>query len=211
MKWCKDHGLSIDLFRQVIAGEAHIRPFFPLCSDQHQARVAYLFPQSSSKTGSDGGVLRLFAGYPNSKEGRKAPEVLFERDSVYIWNVAIANGDLNYVLQENDKVFVEVVDLLGKEKKKWQNRLGSTQVPKFIATLVFIGGGRPKVEKISEDFTKNSNLVQWLNKRNMDIEQFNKIISGRVPPKSLDSGNEVEMETRVFGKHHLDDLIIIIY
>ena len=143
MKWCQGHGLTVDLFRQVIAGEAQIRPFFPLAGEQLQARVAYLFPQSSTKTGSDGGVLRLFAGHPNSKEGRKAPEVLFERDSVYIWNVQISNGDLNYVLQENDKVFVEVVDLLGKDKKKWQNRLGSVQVPKFIATMVFVGGGRP--------------------------------------------------------------------
>lgn len=190
MKWCKEHGLSVDLFRQVIAGEAQIRPFFPLVSEQHQARVAYLFPQSSSKTGSDGGVLRLFAGHPHSKEGRKAPEVLFERDSVYIWNVQITNGDLNYVLQENDKVFVEVVDLLGKDKKKWQNRLGSTQVPKFIATLVFVGGGRPKADKMSEDFTKNSNLVQWLNKRNIDIDLFSKLISGKVPSKTLDTGGD---------------------
>ena len=117
MKWCKEHGLTVDLFRQVIAGEAQVRPFFPLAGEQHQAKVAYLFPQSSSKTGSDGGVLRLFGGHPNSKEGRKAPEVLFERESVYIWNVQLASGDLNYVLQENDKVFVEVADLLGKEKR----------------------------------------------------------------------------------------------
>merc|ERR1719471_1869497 len=190
MKWCRDLGLSVDLFRQVIAGEAQMRQFFPLSGEQHQARLAYLFPQSSSKTGSDGGVLRLFAGHPHSKEGRKAPEVLFERDSVYIWNVQISNGDLNYVLQENDKVFVEVVDLLGKEKKKWQNRLGSPQVPKYIATLVFVGGGRPKLEKMSEDFTKNSNLVQWLNKRNIDIGLFSRLISGSLPLKTLESAGE---------------------
>ena len=190
MKWCKELGLTVDIFRQVIAGEAQIRQFFPLSGEQHQARLAYLFPQSSSKTGSDGGVLRLFAGHPNSKEGRKAPEVLFERDSVYIWNVQITNGDLNYVLQENDKVFVEVVDLLGKEKKKWQNRLGSPQVPKYIATLVFVGGGRPKAEKITEDFTKNSNLVQWLNKRNIDIGLFSRLITGSLPLKTLDTGGE---------------------
>ena len=36
----------MNLFRQVIAGEAQTRLFFPLAGDQHQARVAYLFPQS---------------------------------------------------------------------------------------------------------------------------------------------------------------------
>ena len=185
MKWLKDHGLTVDLFRQVIAGEAPMRPFFPLMGPQHQAKVAFLFPQSSSKSGSDGGVLRLFAGHPNSKEGRKAPEVIFERESVYIWNVQMAGGDLNYVLQENDKVFVEVTDLIGKEKKKWQNKLGNMAVPKFIASLVFVGGGRPKAEKIQEDFTKNSNLTQWLNKRNIDVATFEKLLQDKLPPKAL--------------------------
>ena len=71
--------------------------------------MAALFP---SAAGADAGLLRLFQGHPHSKEGRKAPEVLFERETVYIWNVQMAGGDLNYVLQENDKVFVEVTDLL---------------------------------------------------------------------------------------------------
>ena len=189
-RWCREHGLTVDLFRQVTNGEAPTRQFFPLAGEQHQAKLAYLFPQSASKTGSDGGVLRLFAGHPNSKEGRKAPEILFERDSVFIWNVQITDGDLNYVLQENDKVFVEVVDLMGKEKKKWQNRLGSLNIPKFIATLVFIGGGRPKAEKMTEDFTKNSNLVQWLNKRNIDVTLFGRLVTGSLPPKTLDGAGE---------------------
>ena len=98
MKWLKEHGLTVDLFRQVIAGEAPMRAFFPLMGPQHQAKLAFLFPQTSSSSGSDGGVLRLFAGHPNSKEGRKAPEVIFERESVYIWNVQMTGGDLNYVL-----------------------------------------------------------------------------------------------------------------
>jgi len=158
-----------------------------LAGEQHQAKVAYLFPQTSSKTGSDGGVLRLFGGHPNSKEGRKAPEVLFERESVYIWNVQLKSGDLNYVLQENDKVFVEIADLLGKEKKKWQNKLGTISVPKFVASLVFVGGGRPKADRVNEDFTKNANLVQWLNKRNIDISLFSRLIAGKLPQKTLET------------------------
>ena len=63
-------------------------------------------------------------------------------------------------------------------------------MPKFIATMVFVGGGRPKLEKMSEDFTKNSNLVQWLNKRNIDIDLFTKLIAGKVPVKTLDTGGE---------------------
>ena len=46
------------------------------------------------------------------------------------------------------------------------------------------------MEKMSEDFTKNSNLVQWLNKRNIDIDLFTKLIAGKVPVKTLDTGGE---------------------
>ena len=46
------------------------------------------------------------------------------------------------------------------------------------------------MEKMSEDFTKNSNLVQWLNKRNIDIDLFTKLIAGKVPIKTLDTGGE---------------------
>ena len=60
---------------------------------------------------------RLCQNPANSKDGRKAPEVVFDRDSFYVWNVPIAKGDLGYVMNENDKYFVEVTDLIGKEKR----------------------------------------------------------------------------------------------
>ena len=82
-------------------------------------------------------------------------------------------------------MFVEVADLIGKEKKKWQNKLGNQAVPKFIASLVFVGGGRPKAEKVTEDFAKNANLVQWLNKRNIDVATFEKLLGDKLPPKVL--------------------------
>jgi hypothetical protein len=122
--------------------------------------------------------------HPNSKDGRKAPEVLFERDSLYIWNVPITNGDLRYVINENDKVFVEVTDLLGKEKKKWQSRLGSQNIPKFIASLVYIGGGRPKQGKISARVADNNNLGPWLKKRGLDARMFESLLAGELMPKA---------------------------
>lgn len=96
----------------------------------------------------------------------------------------ITSGDLRYVINENDKVFVEVTDLLGKEKKKWQNRLGSQNIPKFIASLVYIGGGRPKQGKVSCSVAGNNNLVPWLKKRGLDIRMFECLLSGELMPKS---------------------------
>ena len=129
---------------------------------------------------------RLCQTHPNSKDGRKAPEVLFERDSLYIWNIPITNGDLRYVINEHDKVFVEVTDLIGKERKKWQSRLGTQNIPKFIASLVYIGGGRPKPDKISANAADN-NMVPWLKKRGMDSRMFESLLKGELMPKSADT------------------------
>ena len=125
----------------------------------------------------------------NSKDGRKTPEVLFERDSFYLWNVLMENGDLSYVMSEHDKYFVEFTDLIGKEKKKWQTRLGTTNIPKFIATIDYVGGGRPKPEKLNE-ISSNSNLLQWLKKRNMDVALIIKLVKGQLLPKN-ENGEDV--------------------
>jgi hypothetical protein len=112
--------------------------------------------------------------------------------------VPITNGDLRYLINENDKVFVEVTDLLGKEKKKWQSRLGSQNIPKFIASLVYIGGGRPKQGKILGSVTDN-NLVPWLKKRNMDARMFESLLSGELMPKVHPAAGDVNVEASPFS------------
>ena len=87
-------------------------------------------------------------------------------------------------------------------------------MPKFIATMVFVGGGRPKLEKMSEDFTKNSNLVQWLNKRNIDIDLFTKLIAGKVPVKTLDTdwgGGHVHVQSGLSQHRRLLHLSTVVF
>lgn len=188
-KWLREHSLTLDKFLSVVEGRAPPLPFFPVLPADQQlpARLAYFLPPrfTGRGGGADAGILRLCQTHPNSKDGRKAPEVLFERDSLYIWNVPITSGDLRYVINENDKVFVEVTDLLGKEKKKWQSRLGSQNIPKFIASLVYIGGGRPKQGKISGSVADNNNLVPWLKKRGLDARMFERLLNGELMPKPV--------------------------
>ena len=86
-------------------------------------------------------------------------------------------------MNESDKYFVEVTDLVGKEKRKWQTRLGTDNIPKFIASMVYVGGGRPKLERLSDDVNSNSNLIQWLAKRDLEAGLFKKLIAGALPPK----------------------------
>jgi len=188
MKWLADHSLNIDEFHKVIKGEMNAKPFFPFASEPHQSRLANLL--YSAKGEADAGILRLCQNSANSKDGRKAPEVLFERESFYLWNVSHEKGDLSYVMNENDKYFVEVTDLIGKEKRKWQSRLGAENIPKFIATLVYVGGGRPKAERINDDIASNSNLEQWLKKRNIELGMFERLVKGKMPPRK-EQGDDV--------------------
>jgi len=183
VKWLKDHSLTIDEFNKVVKGELGPKLFFPLSNVDtlHQARLVTLL-NSGKEEGADAGILRLATGPMTPEDGRKAPEVLFERESFYLWNVHISRGDLNYVMSENDKYFVEVTDLIGKEKKKWKTRLGSANIPKFIATIVYVGGGRPKAEKLGEEISSNSNLMQWAKKRSMDHTLLERLIKGQLPP-----------------------------
>jgi hypothetical protein len=129
----------------------------------------------------------------NGKDGRKAPEVIFSRESFYIWNVPIGEGDLAYLINENDKYFVEVTDLVGKEKRRWQTRMGTENIPKYLATLVYIGGGRPKAARLNDSIDSNTNLQQWLRKRGMNMKTFTDLTAGRLPPKNTRRDSDEDM------------------
>jgi len=95
MKWLNDHDLTVELFHETICGEAPTKQFFPLATDAHTAKLATLL--HNTKGVADAGILRMFQT-GNSKDGRKAPEVIFSRESFYIWNVPIEEGDLAYLI-----------------------------------------------------------------------------------------------------------------
>jgi len=194
MKWLQEHNLTIDIFMECVGGAAKPKPFFPIAGEQQNAKVLYLLPGQSNKKGggADAGILKVAQGSLQHKT------VLFERESVYLWNVQIKNGDLNFFMKEGDKLFVEATELIGKDKKKWQTKLGNATVPKYIASIVFIGGGRPKPERSHDDFTKNSNLVQWLNKRNINIQHFAEILEGKVLPQELQEKSDEDVYSQAY-------------
>jgi len=181
VSWLSDHKITVDEFHRIIKGEMVPKTFFPLPGESHQARLGNLLYGPNGD--ADAGILRLCQNPANSKDGRKAPEVVFERESFYLWNIHISKGDLSYLMNESDKYFVEVTDLVGKEKRKWQTRLGTDNIPKFIATMVYVGGGRPKLERLSDDISSNCNLVQWLKKRDLESSLFRGLVAGSLPPK----------------------------
>jgi len=201
MKWLNDHDLTVQLFHDVVRGEAAGKQFFPLATESQIAKLAtFLFNKNGI---ADAGILRMFQA-ANGKDARKATEVIFSRECFYVWNVSIGEGDLSYLINDNDKYFVEVTDLVGKEKRKWQTRMGTENIPKYIATLVYIGGGRPKASRINDSIESNSNLQQWLRKRGMDLRRFMELTAGRLPANNIrrDSDEDMIMYSTSYPAKH---------
>ncbi len=132
--------------------------------------------------------------------------MLFERDSVYLWNVHWSHGDLNYLFKKGQYVFCEVIEVSSKAKKKWQSKLGVVNIPKFCASLVYIGGGRPKCHDPSEAFLEkleaNKNLQQWLTRRGIGLPFFKSIVDGQVPPPPREQESQQLMPAEL-QMHHM--------
>lgn len=181
-KWLASHDLDVAKFRACVDGKLEVKPYFPLPLEQQCARIVHFYPSKRNLKGqgTEAGILKVHQGSLMKKD------VLFERDSVYIWGVHFRKGDLKYIFREGDKVFCEATEISGREKKKWQAKLGIQSIPKYMATIVFVGGGRPKSNNPKlcdmEELESNTNLMQWLKKRNVEMDLFKKLLDGNLCP-----------------------------
>ena len=50
---------------------------------------------------------------------------------------------MSYLINEGTKVKCELAEISsGRQKKMWQTRLDSKNIPNYVAQIVYIGGGR---------------------------------------------------------------------
>lgn len=181
--WLQNHDFkTLAAFERVVSGEEKPKPFFPIAQETQIGRIMHLYPCVKNKVGEgvDCGIIKIQQGSLAKKD------VLFERESIYLWGVNFRGGDITYFLKEGTKVMVEVSEIIGKDRKKWQTKLGSQSIPKYTATIVYVGGGRPK-ESANKVFSlnelnENTNLKQWLNKRGRDMTFFHSLLCGKVMP-----------------------------
>ncbi|TRY78326.1 hypothetical protein TCAL_15357 [Tigriopus californicus] len=167
-KWLASHDLDIAKFKACVDGKLEVKPYFPLPLEQQCARIVHFYPSKRNLKGqgTEAGILKVHQGSLMKKD------VLFERDS--------------YIFREGDKVFCEATEISGREKKKWQAKLGIQSIPKYMATIVFVGGGRPKSNNPKlcdmDELESNTNLMQWLKKRNVEMDLFKKLLDGNLCP-----------------------------
>ena len=61
----------------------------------------------------------------------------------FVSDVNLTGGDMSYLIHEGAKVKCEVTKISsGRQKRIWQKRLDSQNIPNFVAQIVYIGGGR---------------------------------------------------------------------
>lgn len=128
------------------------------------------------------GILKVYQGSLEKKEA------LFERNSLYLFDINITGGDMSHLLWESVKVKCEITEIHSSSQKKvWQTRLNTMNIPRYVANLVYIGGGRPKGNdtKLSKlpELEKNFNLVQWLKKRKLDTKFLQSLLRNKVMPR----------------------------
>ncbi|QQP50598.1 Uncharacterized protein FKW44_011647, partial [Caligus rogercresseyi] len=82
-----------------------------------------------------------------------------------------------------------VSEIIGKDRKIWQTRLGVSGVPRYCANLIWILGARPKANKLNINYEKNDTLIKWLRKRNYDMESFVKLVKSEPKNPSLSSSD----------------------
>ena len=155
------HGIdSMDSFKAIVQGNSAPRPFFPLPAETQLARVSHLYEPKDPRrlgiaSGSLYGILKIYQGSQEKKDA------IFERNSVYLWGiydlhrllgsmqtrdvsgVNLTGGDMSYLISEGTKVKCELAEISsGRQKKMWQTRLDSKNIPNYVAQIVYIGGGR---------------------------------------------------------------------
>ncbi|XP_040573070.1 uncharacterized protein [Lepeophtheirus salmonis] len=194
--WLNSHHITEEEFEECVSGKAKIKSFFPFKSEQMNARISYFYPPNKdSKRGVEFGILKIVTG-PLSKR-----DVLFERSDFYLFNVCLKNVDISKLLKEGEKIFCEASEIIGRDRKKWQARLGVSRVPNYSANLVWLSS-RPKATDANYDYTYNNNLIQWLRKRDCSMETFQSYVDNIPPsPKALELTYNDNSDEFAFKRH----------
>merc|ERR1719189_118735 len=97
----------------------------------------------------------------------KEVKVTFHRACFWIYGRKMAKADLSYVVQPNQKVYVECRRITEDDRKL------HTSLPQdidFRATIIWIGPCRPRNDR-DDPNRSDPNIFPWLSRRGMNIGQ----------------------------------------
>jgi len=197
--WLSIHNNKFKDFKDTLVGKSTSRYFIPFPRDPLPGRVVCFDPVRTNKYGCTSGTIVLEASSLNldmedltdgqiGVKDMKDVKVTFHRACFWVYGRKMAKADLSYVVQPNQRVMVECKKITADDRKL------HSSLPLDIdyrATVIWIGPSRPRNDR--EDPNRNdTGIFQWLAKRGLNINQFTKLVEGRLPPHSpheLDHNN----------------------
>jgi len=197
--WLSTHNNKFKDFKDTLCGKSASRYFIPFPRDPLPGRVVCFDQVRTNKYGCTSGTIMLDASTLNLElddlgEGQvgvrdmKDVKVTFHRACFWVYGRKMAKADLSYIVQPNQRVMVECKKITADDRKL------HSSLPLDIdyrATVIWIGPSRPRNDR--EDPNRNdTGIFQWLAKRGLNINQFTKLVEGKLPPHSpheLDHNN----------------------
>jgi len=187
------------MFQRVKAGSAPNKYFIPFPKDQLQGRVITLDPMPSNKKyGTSAGTILVDSGLMNVENPAvgqlgvremKGIKVTFHRTNFWVFGRKMAKADLTYLVQPNQRVTLECSKITSQERDYYTNLPANIE---YRATIVWVGPTRPRNDR--DDPNRNDvSIFDWLSKRGLNIQQFNRLVEGNMPPH-----NPVELDHRNF-------------
>ena len=122
-------------------------------------------PEAGTLFGTEHGIVRIDNG-PYAHE-----KAFFNRNSLYCWGFNCSKADLMYLINETDRLRIEVQD--GTNNKA---------VP-FKVTSAWIGPHPHEKNKESVAMAGNLYFVKWLKEHNLTVEEFYNVIKGEISPR----------------------------
>jgi len=195
--WLHQRNLPYNLFKQVKCKTAPFKYFIPFPKDnQLSGRVIGLDP-IRNKHGASAGTITVDSGLmsvENPAVGQlgikhmKGVKVTFHRTNFWVFGRKMAKADLTYIIQPGQRVMLECAEITPQEREHYPSLPTHIQ---YRATIVWVGPSRPRNDK--DDPNRNDvSVFDWLSKRGLNINQFNKLVEGNMPahnPMELDHRN----------------------
>ena len=180
--WLIERSLEEVEFLKWVGDLLPAKPFFPLKSEQFEAKVIMLIRESPK---GDGALVRV------TKEGdMKDNLAVFERDDFYICGVHVGEADMRFLIRPGDSLTIQLKELSEREKKVRIKKYPKLDEFEFnhSCLLAYIGDSRPRGPNMKPD--DSPELRQFLDGKGMSIQEFKQMKESPEPDDVLPPSNK---------------------
>eukprot|EP00092_Neocalanus_flemingeri_P017268 GFUD01018672.1.p1 GENE.GFUD01018672.1~~GFUD01018672.1.p1 ORF type:complete len:1604 (+),score=493.83 GFUD01018672.1:83-4894(+) len=174
--WLMERSLAEGEFLKWVGDLLPDKPFYPLKSEQFEAKVIMLIRENPK---GDGALVRI------TKEGEMKDNLaVFERDDFYICGVFVGEADMRFLIRPGDSLTIQVKELTEREKKAKTKKYPKLDEFEFnhSCILAYIGDSRPRGPNMRPG--DSPELRQFLDGKGMSIQEFSQMRDSPDPEDS---------------------------